>query len=100
MSGSLITDIGLNSTPVSPTAPDRNLSLEAQILAVLDQLRPGLQADGGDMEFMGFDAVTGIVTLRLVGACAACPMSQLTLKWGIEETLKRLVPSVTEVEAI
>ena len=81
-------------------APDAALSLEEQLLFVLEQLRPGLQMDGGDMEYRGFDPATGVVSLHLVGACSTCPMSTITLKWGIEESLKKFIPSVTEVESV
>ena len=63
---------------------------------VLDQVRPALQRDGGDVELIevGDD---GIVIVKLQGACAGCPMSQMTLKMGIEQHLKRQIPEVKEV---
>ena len=63
---------------------------------VLDQVRPALQRDGGDVELIevGDD---GIVIVKLQGACAGCPMSQMTLKMGIEKHLKRQIPEIKEV---
>ena len=60
--------------------------------------RYGLQRDGGDIELV--DVVDGVVKVRLKGACAGCPMSQMTLKLGVENYLKKKVPSVKSVEAV
>jgi len=65
------------------------------VKTVLDQIRPSLQADGGDVELV--DVKDGIVTVRLVGHCAGCPMSTITLKMGIERLLKQRLPEVKEV---
>jgi Fe-S cluster biogenesis protein NfuA len=65
------------------------------VKTVLDQIRPSLQADGGDVELV--DVKDGIVTVRLVGHCAGCPMSTMTLKMGIERLLKQRLPEVKEV---
>ena len=73
---------------------------EARIEEVLESIRPALWADGGDLEFLGFDEVDGVVELRLLGACEACPISLMTLKEGIERRLKSSVPGVTEVQAV
>jgi Fe-S cluster biogenesis protein NfuA len=72
-------------------------STEERIRETLDTIRPGLQADGGDLEFIGFNAKTGVVKVSLVGMCAHCPMSQITLKQGVEAILKKEVPEVKEV---
>ncbi len=69
-----------------------------QVKEVLDKIRPSLQADGGDVELV--DVVDGIVKVRLKGACAGCPMSQMTLKNGIEKFLKREIPEVVAVEGV
>jgi len=69
--------------------------MKEQVQAALDKVRPSLQADGGDVELV--DVVDGIVKVRLTGACGGCPMSQMTLKMGIERVLKREVPEVKEV---
>lgn len=73
---------------------------EARIEEVLESIRPALWADGGDLEFLGFDEADGVVELRLLGACEACPISMMTLKEGIERRLKSSVPGVTEVQAV
>jgi Fe-S cluster biogenesis protein NfuA len=69
-----------------------------KILEILEKIRPGLQADGGDLEFVKME--DGIVYLRLLGACRGCPMSQMTLKMGVERTLMKYVPEVKGVEAV
>ena len=72
---------------------------EQLLLEVLEQIRPNLQADGGDMAYVGVDD-DGVVSLELQGTCAGCPMSQLTLSMGVERILKEHVPGVTRVEAV
>jgi len=71
-------------------------SWKERVKEVLDQVRPALQRDGGDVELIevGDD---GIVIVKLQGACAGCPMSQMTLKMGIEQHLKRQIPEIKEV---
>jgi Fe-S cluster biogenesis protein NfuA len=64
----------------------------------LNKIRPGLQADGGDVVLV--DVKDGIVTVKLTGACGGCPMSQMTLKMGIERQLKKDVPEIKEVIAV
>jgi Fe-S cluster biogenesis protein NfuA len=71
-----------------------------KIIAVLNKLRPSLQADGGDVELVDFNEKTGVASVRLVGMCAHCPMSQITLKQGIEAEIKKEVPEVKEVKAV
>ena len=71
--------------------------MKEQVKEVLNKIRPALQADGGDVELV--DIVDGIVKVRLKGACAGCPMSQMTLKNGIERILKEEVPEVVSVES-
>lgn len=70
-----------------------------EVKAILEQIRPALQADGGDVELV---EVTddGIVKVRLVGACGHCPMSTMTLKMGIERTIKEKVPGIKEVVSV
>ena len=75
-------------------------TVETRIEEVLEAIRPALQADGGDLEFLGFDEVDGVVELRLLGACEACPISMMTLKEGIERRLKSRVPGVNQVQAV
>jgi Fe-S cluster biogenesis protein NfuA len=71
--------------------------MQEKIQVVLDKIRPMLQADGGDVEFV--DVTDGVVKVRLQGACAGCPMSQMTLKNGIERLLKQEIPEITSVES-
>jgi Fe-S cluster biogenesis protein NfuA len=70
--------------------------MKEEVEKVLELVRPGLQADGGDVELV---EVTddGIVKVRLKGACGSCPMATVTLKMGIERAVKEKVPGVTEV---
>ena len=72
--------------------------MEERVKEALDQVRPGLQADGGDVELVEVRD-DGVVRVKLTGHCAGCPMSQITLKQGIEAYLKEQVPEVTSVEA-
>jgi len=67
--------------------------------AALSKVRPMLQADGGDVELVEVTE-DGVVKVRLRGACGTCPMSQMTLKMGIERYLKKEVPEVKSVEAV
>jgi Fe-S cluster biogenesis protein NfuA len=71
--------------------------MREKIEAALNKIKPMLQADGGDVELI--DVKDGVVTVRLQGACAGCPMSQMTLKNGIERILKQEVPEVVAVES-
>ncbi len=71
---------------------------EDKIREVLEKIRPNLQKDGGDVEFVSEEG--GIVKVRLKGACAGCPMSQMTLKNGIERLLKTEIPEVKVVESV
>jgi Fe-S cluster biogenesis protein NfuA len=74
--------------------------MEERIERVLDTLRPALRMDGGNVEFVEFETETGIVRLRMVGACGGCPMSMMTLKMGIERAIKGKIPEVRSVEAV
>jgi len=69
-----------------------------QVKKVLDEIRPNLQADGGDIELVGVEG--GVVKVRLKGSCAGCPMSQMTLTFGVEKVLKERIPGVVRVEAV
>ncbi len=71
--------------------------MKEAVKTALEKIRPMLQRDGGDVELV--DVRDGVVTVRLRGACRGCPMSQMTLKNGIERLLKREVPEVVAVEA-
>lgn len=73
-------------------------AMKEQVQKAIDQIRPQLQADGGDVELVNVE--NGTVTVKLKGACAGCPMSQITLKQGIEAYLKKTVPGVVRVEKV
>ena len=73
--------------------------MKEQVEAALNKIRPSLQADGGNVELVEVTE-DGIVKVKLMGACAGCPMSQMTLKAGIERLLKEEVPEVKEVVSI
>ncbi len=72
-------------------------TIEKKIKEAIDKVRPMLQSDGGDVELVSWDASTGVVQVQLMGMCVGCPMSQVTLKQGIEAEIKKLVPEVKEV---
>ncbi|MFH1297110.1 MAG: NifU family protein [Bacteroidota bacterium] len=76
-----------------------NQELELKVKNVLDQIRPYLQADGGDVEFVDLSE-DNIVSVRLTGMCGSCPHSQMTLKNGIETAMIRAVPEVKSVESV
>jgi len=71
--------------------------MREKVEAVLEKIRPTLQADGGDVELV--DVSDGVVKVRLTGACAGCPMSTMTLKMGVERILKEQIPEIKAVEA-
>jgi Fe-S cluster biogenesis protein NfuA len=72
--------------------------MRENIEKALEKIRPALRADGGDIELV--DVVDGVVKVRLTGACGGCPMSQMTLKMGVEKVLKQQVPEVKSVETV
>ena len=72
--------------------------MKEKIEKVLDKIRPSLMADGGNVEFVDYDE--GVVKVKLTGACGGCPMSQMTLKMGIERIMKQEIPEVQEVVAV
>lgn len=72
--------------------------MKDKVQAVLDNIRPSLRADGGDVELV--EVKDGVVSVRLKGACAGCPMSTMTLKNGIERILKQELSDVKEVIAV
>jgi len=76
-----------------------NFEMKEEVQKAIDQIRPSLQADGGDVELIevGDD---GVVKVKLVGACHGCPMAQMTLKNGIEKFLKQRVPGVNTVVSV
>ncbi|MFH1413197.1 MAG: NifU family protein [bacterium] len=74
--------------------------MKEKIKQELEKIRPSLQADGGDVNFVSFDAEKGIVKVELTGQCAHCPMADITLKQGIEYELKQSIPEVKLIKAI
>lgn len=75
-------------------------SITERIESALESVRPALQIDGGDVEFVDFVPDDGVVLIRLVGACTGCPISSVTVKQGIERRVKAAVPEVTEVSVV
>ena len=75
------------------------MTIKEKVQDALDKVRPSLQADGGDVQLVDVED-SGVVKVRLTGACGGCPMSQMTLKMGIEKILKENVPEVTSVESV
>ena len=73
--------------------------MKERVEAVLETIRPSLQADGGDIELVSVEE-NGTVKVRLKGACGSCPMSTMTLKMGVEKHLKEQIPEVKEVVAV
>ncbi len=73
--------------------------MREQVEEALEKIRPALQRDGGDIELVDVEE-TGVVKVRLTGACGGCPMSQMTLKQGVERIVKQLVPEVKSVESV
>ncbi|WP_028579119.1 NifU family protein [Desulfogranum japonicum] len=73
--------------------------LQPDILRALEEVRPTLQKDGGDVEFISVDE-QNVVTIRLTGACENCPMSEVTLREGIEKFIKSEIPAVQSVQAL
>lgn len=76
-----------------------NTDVRERVVSTLELIRPNLQADGGDVEFVDIDD-QGVVRVRLQGACHGCPMAAMTLQMGIERMLKSKVPEVTGVESV
>lgn len=73
--------------------------MKERVEAAIQKIRPMLQADGGNVELVSLSP-DGVVQVRLQGACSGCPMSQMTLKNGIERIIKKEVPEVKTVEAV
>ena len=73
-------------------------ALRERVEAALDTIWPAIAMDGGNVELL--DIEDGVVTLRMMGACGGCPMSTMTLKRGIEQRLRELVPGIERVDAI
>jgi Fe-S cluster biogenesis protein NfuA len=74
--------------------------LRTKVEKAIEELRPHLQADGGDIELVDVDAEKGVVKVKLTGACASCPMSQMTLQLGVKQFLKKKIPEIKLIEAV
>lgn len=88
--------------PIDDTQPDATqggVSVSERVAMVIDRIRPAVQNDGGDIELIEVTD-SGIVRIRMHGACVGCPSSNMTLRLGIEQNLKTYVPEVTGVEAV
>ena len=89
----------MTDTQVVGTAPAaEDTELKDRVEAVLDTLRPAIAMDGGAVELL--DIKDKVATVRLVGSCAGCPMSMMTLKRGIEQRIKAAVPEIVRVDSI
>lgn len=75
------------------------LELESKVRNVIEQIRPYLQADGGDISFVELTS-DNVVNVELQGSCGSCPFSRMTLKNGVEEAVKKALPEIKSVEAI
>ena len=73
-------------------------TIQKRVQNALEEIKPRIQADGGDIELVAIEK--GIVKVRLKGACAGCPMSAMTLKQGVERFVKTKVPEILKVEAV
>ncbi len=90
-----------NAPPASHADGAEDSEIVAEIKQLLDsRVRPAVAQDGGDILFDAFDLETGVLTLRMRGACAGCPSSSATLKAGVEQMMKHYVPEVTRVEQV
>ena len=90
---------GANERPCNERKEPRVADAENEkIQAVIDEIRPLLQADGGDIDLVGVE--DGVVKVRLRGACAGCPGAQMTLKMAVERRIKSKVPEVQRVESV
>ena len=74
--------------------------MKEQVEKVIEEIRPILQSDGGDIQLIGLDEKTGIVTVGLRGRCGGCPHAQMTLQAVVERKIKAEVPGVTAVERV
>jgi len=74
--------------------------MEERIKKIIDELKPALQADGGDIEFIDYNKKNGVVRVELAGACSYCPMSAVTLKQVIEKKIRDEIPEIKQVIAV
>lgn len=92
---------GDGETKTAPKYAGETAQIVAEIEDLLEtRVRPAVAQDGGDIEFDSFDVDTGIVYLRMRGACSGCPSSSITLKSGVENMIKHYIPEVTSVQQV
>lgn len=72
--------------------------MQEKVEELIEKIRPSLQADGGDIELISVE--DGVVKVKLTGACGTCPMSQMTLKMGVEAVIKKNLPEIKRVETV
>ena len=77
---------------------EQTQSKEEKVKAVIEEIRPYIQADGGDVEYVGMEG--NVVNVRLMGACRGCPGAQMTLKMGVEQRIREVVPEIEGVQAV
>jgi Fe-S cluster biogenesis protein NfuA len=77
---------------------ERFIKMREKVEELIQKIRPSLQADGGDIELVSVD--DGVVKVKLTGACGTCPMSQMTLKLGVEAVIRENIPEVKRVETV
>jgi len=75
------------------------VELQNQVIAVLEQIRPYLQQDGGDLKFVELTD-DNVVKVKLTGACGCCPHAVITLKQGVEQAVKKSIPEIKSVESV
>ncbi len=85
--------------PPAPSKPVPAADLHDRVAAVIDALRPVIQADGGDVEFVGVTD-DNVAQVRLKGACIGCPSAAMTLRHGIERSVRENAPEITGIEAL
>ena len=89
------------NTTESASEKDKTAKIDYRLLEdVLDAIRPSFQADGGDIELIGVDDETGVVTIEMTGACAACMFASTDISEGIDTIIKEHVPGVTAVRPV
>ena len=89
------------NTTESASEKDKTAKIDHRLLEdVLDAIRPSFQADGGDIELIGVDDETGVVTIEMTGACAACMFASTDISEGIDTIIKEQVPGVTAVRPV
>lgn len=90
-----------NAAPEAKPQADKTAKIDRCLLEdVLDAIRPSFQADGGDVELIGVDDETGVVTIEMTGACAACMFASSDISEGIDTIIKEHVPGVTAVRPV